>query len=93
MIRFIKVALFCTQAASHQRPNMKQVVDMLSKDVVLNEKILMQPGVYKGRPSRNAEGSQPESSSSHGNKGKQSVNPLVSATSFDCHSVTQMLPR
>ena len=93
MIRFIKVALFCTQAASHQRPNMKQVMDMLSKDVTLNEKVLTQPGVYKGKPSRHVEGGPSESSSSQGNKGKKSMNPFVSSTSFDSQSVTQMLPR
>ncbi|RVW44526.1 Cold-responsive protein kinase 1 [Vitis vinifera] len=93
MMRFIKVALFCTQAASHQRPNMKLVVDMLSKDVILNEKVLTRPGVYKGRPTHHVESSPQESSSSQGNKGKQSINPSVSSTSLGSQSVTQMLPR
>ncbi|KAJ8753784.1 hypothetical protein K2173_000038 [Erythroxylum novogranatense] len=39
VIRFIKVALFCTQAAAHQRPTMKQVVEMLSKDVNLKDNV------------------------------------------------------
>ena len=93
MMRFIKVALFCTQAASHQRPNMKLVVDMLSKDVILNEKVLTRPGVYKGRPTHHVESSPQESSSSQGNKGKQSINPFVSSTSLGSQTVTQMLPR
>lgn len=41
VMRFIKVALFCTQATAQQRPTMKQVVEMLSKEVHLNEKVLM----------------------------------------------------
>ncbi|KAF8402671.1 hypothetical protein HHK36_010760 [Tetracentron sinense] len=54
VVRFIKVALFCTQAASHQRPSMKQVVEMLSKEVNLNEKALTQPHVYKDHTSQNS---------------------------------------
>lgn len=42
VLRFIKVALFCTQATAQQRPTMKQVVEMLSKEVHLNEKVLTQ---------------------------------------------------
>ncbi|XP_015086466.1 putative serine/threonine-protein kinase [Solanum pennellii] len=38
LLRFIKVALFCIQSAPNQRPNMKQVIEMLSKEVNLNEK-------------------------------------------------------
>uniref|UniRef100_M4EZ04 non-specific serine/threonine protein kinase n=2 Tax=Brassica campestris TaxID=3711 RepID=M4EZ04_BRACM len=49
VIRFIKVALFCTQAAAQKRPNMKQVVEMLSrKEINLNEAALTEPGVYRG---------------------------------------------
>lgn len=45
---FIKVALFCTQAVSHQRPSMKQVVEMLlSYEPTLDVKRLTQPGVVK----------------------------------------------
>ncbi|CAI9097320.1 OLC1v1033714C1 [Oldenlandia corymbosa var. corymbosa] len=47
--RFIKVALFCTQEAAHQRPGMKEVVKMLSEDVNLNEKLLTAPGIYRPR--------------------------------------------
>ncbi|KAL5721087.1 non-specific serine/threonine protein kinase [Ranunculus cassubicifolius] len=38
VLRFIKVALFCTQAASHHRPSMKKVVAMLSNEVELDVK-------------------------------------------------------
>ncbi|KAE8099220.1 hypothetical protein FH972_017217 [Carpinus fangiana] len=47
LMRFIKVALFCTQRSASQRPTMKQVVDMLSKEVLLNDKALTKPGVYR----------------------------------------------
>ncbi|XP_058217031.1 uncharacterized protein LOC131327928 [Rhododendron vialii] len=52
IIRFIKVALFCTQAACNQRQGMKQVVEMLSKEVILNEKLLTEPGVHLAHTSR-----------------------------------------
>ncbi|KAE8688392.1 Kinase superfamily protein isoform 2 [Hibiscus syriacus] len=49
VMRFIKVALFCTQEAAHRRPTMKQVVQMLSNEVHLNDNLLSEPGVYKGQ--------------------------------------------
>ncbi|KAK9291093.1 hypothetical protein L1049_009280 [Liquidambar formosana] len=67
VLRFIKVALFCTQAASHQRPTMKQVVEMLSTEVSLNEKVLTEPGVYRGHISQHSGG---EASSSQTMKGE-----------------------
>ncbi|XVF08268.1 hypothetical protein REPUB_Repub06bG0211800 [Reevesia pubescens] len=94
VMRFIKVALFCTQAAANQRPTMKQVVEMLSKDVHLNEKLLRQPGVYKGHTSRHLGGGSSESSSSLKTKGKQSVDhPSSSTNIFSSPSMTQMHPR
>uniref|UniRef100_A0A5B7B1N8 Putative serine/threonine-protein kinase n=1 Tax=Davidia involucrata TaxID=16924 RepID=A0A5B7B1N8_DAVIN len=95
VMRFIKVALFCTQAAPQQRPAMKQVVEMLSKKVNLNEKLLTEPGVYRARTSRHlGSSSAGESSSSQAYKGKQSLNPFVSSTQLSSsQSVTQMLPR
>ncbi|KAJ0087896.1 hypothetical protein Patl1_31666 [Pistacia atlantica] len=72
--RFIKVALFCTQAGANQRPTMKQVVEMLSKEVNLNEKLLTRPGVFKLQNSRPLGGSSSEeTSSSQNKKGKQSA--------------------
>ncbi|KAF6147070.1 hypothetical protein GIB67_036789 [Kingdonia uniflora] len=50
VLLFIKVALFCIQAASNQRPSMKRVVKMLRNEVNFNEKLLTPPGVYKVHP-------------------------------------------
>ncbi|KAJ4850776.1 hypothetical protein Tsubulata_013827 [Turnera subulata] len=47
VIRYIKVAFFCTQAAANRRPIMSQVVDMLSRDIRLNEKLLTAPGFFQ----------------------------------------------
>lgn len=94
-MRFITVALFCTQAASNLRPNMKQVVEMLSKKVNLNEKLLTEPGVYRPHNSRRSGGgSSQEKLSSQANKGKQPEKPFVTSTQFNSfQSATHMLPR
>ncbi|EXB82794.1 putative LRR receptor-like serine/threonine-protein kinase [Morus notabilis] len=47
VLRFIKVAFFCTQAASNRRPLMSQVVNMLSRNIRLNEKELTAPGYFQ----------------------------------------------
>lgn len=44
VIRYMKVALFCTQASAMRRPGMVQVVEMLSRPIRLNEKELTPPG-------------------------------------------------
>ena len=94
VVRFIKVALFCTQAAAHQRPGMKQVVEMLSKDVTLNEKLLTEPGVYQARTSRRLAGGSLQVASSSVSKGKPLFNPFSTSTQLDSsHMVTHMLPR
>ncbi|GMH05435.1 hypothetical protein Nepgr_007275 [Nepenthes gracilis] len=46
VIRYIIVALFCTQAVASRRPLMSQVVDMLSRNTRLNEKELTSPGFF-----------------------------------------------
>ncbi|GFZ06228.1 leucine-rich repeat transmembrane protein kinase [Actinidia rufa] len=47
VIRYIKVAFFCTQASGNWRPTMSQVIEMLSRnDVQLNEKQLTAPGLF-----------------------------------------------
>ncbi|KAI4374114.1 hypothetical protein MLD38_012149 [Melastoma candidum] len=46
-LRYMKVALFCTQGAAGRRPSMSQVVDMLSRDIKLNEKQLTAPGYFQ----------------------------------------------
>ncbi|KAK4342761.1 hypothetical protein RND71_038577 [Anisodus tanguticus] len=94
LLRFIKVSLFCTQAAPTQRPNMKQVIEMLSKEVNLNEKLLTEPGVYRSHSSKRLSSGSLKKSSSAGKKGVQSVNPFATSTKFESfQSVTQMLPR
>ncbi|KAI3716927.1 hypothetical protein L1987_68164 [Smallanthus sonchifolius] len=47
VIKYIKVAFFCTQATATRRPTMSQVVDMLSRNVKLNEKELTPPGFFQ----------------------------------------------
>lgn len=87
MLRFIKVGLFCTQAASKQRPTMKQVLDMLSKEVNLNEKLLTEPGVYRHNSSQRLGGGK---SSSMVIKSKQHR----SSSQLDSfQSMTNILPR
>ncbi|CAD5181997.1 putative serine/threonine-protein kinase [Musa acuminata AAA Group] len=49
VIRYIKVALFCTQAVAGRRPSMLQVVDMLSKPVQLNDEEISSPGYMEDR--------------------------------------------
>ncbi|XP_062183752.1 cold-responsive protein kinase 1-like [Phragmites australis] len=44
ILRYIKVALFCTQAAAARRPSMPQVLTMLSKPIRINESELTAPG-------------------------------------------------
>lgn len=80
VLRFIKIALFCTQAASSKRPTMTEVVEMLSRDVHLNEMVLTEPGVYKGDSSRQSDGA----------KAKQ---PVTSSNLNSSYSISQMLPR
>ncbi|KAK6120274.1 hypothetical protein DH2020_045965 [Rehmannia glutinosa] len=95
VIRFIKVALFCTQATSQRRPNMKQVVKMLSTDVSLNESLLSEPGMYIPQSSRKSIGGSSQVSSHNSDKGKQSASPFMTSTVQldDAHTSTQMLPR
>ncbi|ESW20184.1 hypothetical protein PHAVU_006G187700 [Phaseolus vulgaris] len=54
VMRYMKVALFCTQSAASRRPLMIQVVSMLSKTIQLNEKELTAPGLFtdEGESSR-----------------------------------------
>ncbi|XP_027111757.1 putative serine/threonine-protein kinase [Coffea eugenioides] len=47
VLRYMKVALFCTQAKAHRRPLMSQVIEMLSRDIRLNEKELTPPGFFQ----------------------------------------------
>ncbi|XP_060192882.1 cold-responsive protein kinase 1-like isoform X1 [Lycium barbarum] len=47
VVRYMKVALFCTQANANRRPMMSQVIEMLSRDIRLNEKELTPPGFFQ----------------------------------------------
>ncbi|PSS10252.1 LRR receptor-like serine/threonine-protein kinase [Actinidia chinensis var. chinensis] len=47
VVRYMKVAFFCTQAAANRRPMMSQVAEMLSRDIRLNEKELTAPGFFQ----------------------------------------------
>ncbi|XP_010262824.1 PREDICTED: putative serine/threonine-protein kinase [Nelumbo nucifera] len=71
--RYIKVALFCTQAPPQQRPSMKRVLEMLSGEVDLNLKTLIQPDVYKKNTTRDSASCSQGSSSSPWRKDKQSI--------------------
>ncbi|XP_030970141.1 putative serine/threonine-protein kinase [Quercus lobata] len=46
IIRYMKVAFFCSQAIASRRPLMSQVVEMLSRNIRLNEKELTAPGFF-----------------------------------------------
>lgn len=95
VMRFIKVALFCTQEAAQQRPTMKQVVEMLSKEVQLNEKLLTEPRPRRYGPQHGVGVSSEGSSSSQSDKRmKSSTNPDVTSThSYISDPQTQMFPR
>ncbi|KAL4188347.1 hypothetical protein AMTRI_Chr08g159620 [Amborella trichopoda] len=95
-LRFIIIALFCTQAASNQRPNMTQVVAMLSTKTPLNEKSLTCPGILKNTDKLyKASGASTSKTSTQ--KGKQSARTSTSTTisNFDTShvSMTQLQPR
>ena len=95
VMRFIKVALFCTQAVVHHRPTMKQVVQMLSKEVQLNDMALTEPGVHRWRrASSNAANSSDETSASQAMESKKPDNSHMTSNQFgDSDIVTDMLPR
>ncbi|KAF5208141.1 Cold-responsive protein kinase [Thalictrum thalictroides] len=88
VLRFIKVALFCTQAASHHRPSMKQVVQMLSNEVDLNVKMLTKPDVYKTSSNENTATTSLKSPQVR--DGKQS---MFGGMMKSFASITQMQPR
>jgi len=96
VLRFIKVALFCTQAASQQRPSMTQVVEMLSNGITLDENTLSPPGIHKN-PIRTFKNSAESSRSSQGRKDKQPMSTDTFITSTNVNStppsMTELLPR
>lgn len=95
VLRYIKVALYCTQAASHHRPNMKRIVDMLSNEVELEVKTLTQPDIYKTHSNENTSSSRGHEDSPQGRRGRksmlQNVTPARMMRSFA--TITQLQPR
>ncbi|WVZ06802.1 hypothetical protein V8G54_020148 [Vigna mungo] len=92
--RFLVVALFCTQSAAQHRPSMKQVLEMLSKEVHLNEKALTEPGIYRWHSTGKRGGSLNETSS-QAIKPRKTGNPHEAASAHFSGTdiVTEMLPR
>ncbi|KAI8525492.1 hypothetical protein RHMOL_Rhmol13G0234200 [Rhododendron molle] len=85
VIRYIKVAFFCTQAAANRRPLMSQVVEMLSKAIRLNEKLLTTPGLFHDSAGSNGKTSSDKSSLPDG--------PVSYEMSSDPVTFTQVTPR
>ncbi|KAG6621515.1 hypothetical protein I3842_Q023000 [Carya illinoinensis] len=81
VIRYMKVAFFCTQAAASRRPLMSQVVDMLSRNIRLNEKELTAPGHFTGSGEAS---SSKKGSSSHYTSNQMSSVPVT---------ITEVTPR
>ncbi|KAG6474579.1 hypothetical protein ZIOFF_068517 [Zingiber officinale] len=91
VLRYIKVALFCTQAASVRRPTMLQVVDMLSKPVQLNDKEITQPG-YMEDSGKFVKGSGPTTSMSSQSKFSTSIDTTI-PFSLSQATCTEISPR
>lgn len=92
VIRFIKVALFCTQAVAQNRPDMKQVVKMLSKKVVLNDQLLTEPGIYRPHSSDQSGRHNFQITSTQVMKSKLSEEMMSTQLDID-QSMTEMMPR
>ncbi|KAJ6769807.1 PROMASTIGOTE SURFACE ANTIGEN PROTEIN PSA [Salix purpurea] len=84
VIRYIKVAFFCTQSAANRRPRMIQVVDMLSKQIQLNDNQLTAPGFLQDsdNPSGGASSTKNFNAASNGNQ--MSSGPVI---------ITEVIPR
>lgn len=79
VLKFIKVALFCTQGAANRRPTMTQVLEMLSKRIRLDEKELMRPGLIQDMLKLNYSNQQPKKTSLSGSTVQES-SPSVSCS-------------
>lgn len=90
VIRYIKVALFCLQAAAARRPTMPQVVTMLSKPIRINETELTPPGYLEN--SRRSPGSKATVSSNYRFKNSASEDSNMFSTVVP-PTVTEMSPR
>ncbi|XVE51310.1 hypothetical protein DITRI_Ditri02bG0029700 [Diplodiscus trichospermus] len=82
VLRYIKVAFFCTQAAANRRPLISQVIEMLSRKTRLNEKVLTAPGFFQDNAASSS---------------KKSIQSSVASTSNQMSSVpvtiTHVTPR
>nr|GMD09043.1 putative serine/threonine-protein kinase [Ipomoea batatas] len=47
VLKYMKVALLCTQASAGRRPMMSQVIEMLTRNVQINEKELQPPSLFQ----------------------------------------------
>lgn len=81
VIRYIKIAFFCTQGTASRRPTMSQVVLMLSKNTRLNEKELLPPGFSQDTGGRSS------------SRNKSSDTPTSTQMSSVPVSITQITPR
>ncbi|KAL8103780.1 cold-responsive protein kinase 1-like isoform X2 [Apium graveolens] len=81
VIRYIKIAFFCTQGTASRRPTMSQVVDMLSRNTRLNEKELLPPGFSQDTGGRSS------------SRNKSSDTPTSTQMSSVPVSITQITPR
>ncbi|KAK4755020.1 hypothetical protein SAY87_008777 [Trapa incisa] len=62
VLRYMKVAFFCTQSALNRRPPMSLVVKMLSRNIKLNEKELTAPGFFQDSTQSSGQSSSKKSS-------------------------------
>lgn len=84
VIRYIKVAFFCTQSAANRRPLTSQVVDMLSKQIRLNDKLLTAPGFFRDSDSASRGPSSMKKSSTDSTSYQMSSVPVT---------ITEVTPR
>lgn len=77
VVRYMKVAFFCTQAAASRRPMMSQVVNMLSKNTRLNEKELSAPGFFQDSGTSSQKKSSFESTSYQFSSNPSSITQLA----------------
>ncbi|RZR99432.1 hypothetical protein BHM03_00028974 [Ensete ventricosum] len=91
VIRYIKVALFCTQAAAGRRPSVLQVVDMLSKPVQLKDEEITPPGYMEDR-GKNSRGLRATNSTYPRSKDSTSSDTTTPFTSGHV-TFTEMSPR
>ncbi|THU63877.1 hypothetical protein C4D60_Mb01t20480 [Musa balbisiana] len=91
VIRYIKVALFCTQAAAGRRPSMSQVVEMLSRPVLINNQEITRPGYMEdsGKTSRGMRATNSTFSRSKDSTSGDTTTPF----SLTHDSFTEMSPR